>query len=168
MTMKKLINSLAVILWIMLIGLLIVIFVLSFMDGDSAKNIDNMLIRRLAVWYYNRDDFNIFEIADINYRFRQYGRIALFLALGVIGTLTIHCTFYWWPWVFRGIISGGMLMAVAVLTEKYKEFLPTRHFSKEEMMMSITGAAVGFIGVSVMTLVFSIIKRIIDLIMDND
>ena len=162
--MNRFMRGLSAVLWIMLSFVLAVILYLSFQDGESAKDIDNIVIRSLAEWYYNRDDFNILEMMDITYRFRQFGRIVLFMGLGLLGTSAVHTSFYKIPWIFRTIIAGLCLMAIAIFTERYKIYLPTRHFSETEMMYSIYGVLTGFFIISVVSLVLSIIGRIFELI----
>lgn len=155
--MKKFMFVLSFILWTATIIVLCAILFLSFQDGEAAKNVDNVLIKRFAEWYYNRNDFNVFEIIDINYRFRQYGRIIIFMILGFLGTATIHSSFYKTPWLLRTFVAGILLISVAIFTEKYKIYLPTRHFSKIEMMYSIYGAFLSFVFVSFITFVFTVV-----------
>lgn len=164
--MNRFMRFLTVLLWTSTILVLGAICYLSFMDGESAKMLDKKIIIRFAAWYYDRDDFTLLEMADIIYRFRQYGRIAIFALLALLGTATIHVTFYRWPWLVRSLLAVAGLIGVAVFTERYKMHLPTRHFSQEEMMYSIYGVAMGFMFITVVTFVFSLIKSIFGLIFD--
>lgn len=164
--MSRFMKGLTIFLWIVTALIFLVILYLSFQNQEAAKQIDNVFIRRFAEWYYNRDDFNVFEMLDITYRFRQYGRIVLFMILGFMCTTTIHVTFYRSPWILRTLIAGLGLLVVAIFTERYKVYLPTRHFSEVEMMYSLFGAGMGFATVSAMTLVFSLVKSIGRLIIE--
>ncbi len=143
-------------MWLSTVFTLGLILLLSFQDGETAKNVDNILIKNFAQWYYNRDDFNILEMMNITYRFRQYGRIVIFMLLGFLGTATIHSSFYKVPWILRTFMAGIILIGVAIFTERYKIYLPTRHFSETEMYYSIFGALFGFIIVSFITFIFSL------------
>ncbi len=164
--MNRLMKSLAVILWTSTIAVFMLILYLSFQDGEAAKMLDNKYIIRFAAIYYGRDDFNIFEMADIIYRFRQYGRILIFAILAFLGTATTHVTFYKLPWFVRSVIAVLGLIAVAVFTERFKMYLPTRHFSETEMLYSIYGVVAGFMVITIMTFVYSIVKQILSLIFD--
>lgn len=162
--MNRLMKTLAVLLWTCTLLVLALIMYLSFQDGDAAKMLDNKYIIRFACHYYGRDDFNIFEMADIIYRFRQYGRILIFALLAFLGTATTHVTFYKCPWLVRSILAVMGLMAVAIFTEKYKMYLPTRHFSQKEMLYSIYGVSAGFMIITIMTFVYSVVKKIVSLL----
>lgn len=161
-------NTITVLLWTMFTGVLLLILYLSFQDGESAKMLDEKVIIRIAALYYDRDDFTLLEMADIIYRFRQYGRILIFGLLGLLGTTTVHVTFHRLPWIFRSVMAVAGLVAIAVFTERYKMYLPTRHFSAEEMMYSIYGVGAGFFIITVITLVFSIVKRTLELIFEQE
>lgn len=147
-----------VLLWLSFLSCLCAIFYLSFQNGEEAKELGTSIMLKTASIYYNRDKFTDGEVVDIIYRFRQYGRMVAFTVLGVLGTATIHTTFYKWLWIIRAVVSTAMLLFIAVFTEKYKMFLPTRHYSEEEMMYSIYAVLLGFAFVSVVTLVYSLIK----------
>lgn len=162
--MDKFMKFLTVLLWSCTFLVLFAILYLSFQDGEAAKMLDNKYIIRFASIYYGRDDFNILEMADIIYRFRQYGRILIFGLLALLGTSTMHVTFYRWPWIVRSVLAVIGLLAVAVFTEKFKMYLPTRHFSQDEMMYSIYGVTAGFIIITVITFIFSIIRQIVSII----
>lgn len=149
---------LGVLLWICFLGCLATIIYLSVQDGEAAKAVGKDYIRKLAENYYGRDNFTPEEMVDITYRFRQYGRIVIFAILGFLGTATFHLTFHNWWWIVRAVISAGFLILVAVFTERYKIYLPTRHYSEKEMLYSIFGVMAGFIFVSLVTLFYSLCK----------
>ena len=162
--MNKGLKLLAVFLWISFIGCLLVIFYLSFQTGEAAKEIDKSGIYTIAQRYYGVEDIPDEVFLTFTYKFRQIGRVILFCMLAFLGTCTIHLTFHKWPWIIRAIISGGILFFVAIFTEEYKNFLPTRHFSKEEMLLSVLGVFIGFFYISTITGVYaytkwSILKR---------
>ena len=158
---------LGVLLWISFLGCLAVIIYLSVQDGEAAKALGKDYIRKGAEYYYGRNNFTADEMVDITYRFRQYGRILIFTVLGFLGTATFHLTFHRWWWIVRAIISAGFLILVAVFTERYKIYLPTRHYSETEMIYSIMGAMAGFLLVSFITLLYSLIKKVSALSKDS-
>lgn len=165
MTNKKLSPGMivfGVFLWIGFLGCLATIIYLSLQDGESAKMLGKEYIRKLAGFYYGRDNFTAEEMVDITYKFRQYGRIVIFAILGFLGTATFHLTFHRLWWIVRAGISAVFLVLVAVFTERYKIYLPTRHYSSVEMLYSIMGAMAGFLFVSLVTLFYSLGKKIGD------
>jgi len=145
-------------LWFSYLALLILILLLSFEDGERASNFGKKTIRKMAEIHYETDDIPDEVMTQFTYKVRQAGRIVLFLMLGILGTMTIHVTFHTWPWLIRAFVSAGMLLLIAIFTEKYKEYLPTRHFSENEMIYSIIGAMAGFLFVSIVTFVFSFVR----------
>ena len=147
-------------MWIIFIGLVAVICYLSFVNGEEAKAQGADLIYKLAQKYYGVNDIPDEVMLSFTYKFRQIGRILIFIMLGIIGTLTIHLTFYNWWWIIRTAISVIMLVLIATFTEEYKNYLPTRHFSKEEMLISIMGVLLGFIFITVVTAVYGFIKGV--------
>ena len=80
------------------------------------------------------------------------------------GTATFHLTFHRLWWIVRAGISVVFLVLVAVFTERYKIYLPTRHYSSVEMLYSIMGAMAGFLFVSLVTLFYSLGKKMGNLI----
>ncbi len=153
--MKKGFIALAIILWILFLGCLGAVFYLSFQDGEAAKEFGSDIIKSTAKWYYGTEDIAPDIMLEFTYRFRQIGRILIFTLLGIIGTATIHATFYRLHWVFRTLISITLLILVAVFTERYKVYLPTRHFSEREMLYSIYGVLIGFGIVSIITSIYT-------------
>ena len=53
-----------------------------------------------------------------------------------------------------------ILVAIAFLTERLKEYIPSRHYSYEEMMVSIVAVILGFALVSVITLILHTVKGV--------
>lgn len=156
--MSKELKILAAFLWVAFIGCLVVILILSFQDGGDAKELGKGTIYSFAQHYYGVEDVPEDVLIIFTYKFRQIGRILIFCLLAILGTCTIHLTFHNWLWVVRATISGSILMFIAVFTEEYKNFLPTRHFSKEEMLYSIGGVLIGFIYISTITGVYAYTK----------
>ena len=150
-------------MWVLFLLCLGAILYLSFEDGTKAKDISEKIVGKGAAYYYDRDDLSADELTAIIYKVRQYGRIIIFFVLAILGTITIHLTFHRWFWIFRAIISVAMLMGIAVFTERYKLYLPTRHYSEQEMIYSIFGVLAGFALVSFVTLVFSLTRSIVRL-----
>lgn len=153
--MKKGFVVLAIVLWVLFLGCLAGILYLSFQDGESAKEIGSDIIDSAARWYYGTENIAPDILLDFTYKCRQIGRIVLFTLFGIIGTSTIHATFYKLHWVFRTLIAITLLILVAVFTERYKIYLPTRHFSEREMLYSIYGVLIGFGIVSVITSIYT-------------
>ena len=98
---------------------------------------------------------------DFIYKVRQTGRLLIFFLLGILGTSAVHFTLRRLNWFFRMLISVFMLVLIAILTERLKIFLPTRHYSASEMYISIAGAMLGFLFISVCTMAFSFIRFVI-------
>ena len=85
--------------------------------------------------------------------------------IGIVGTITIHISFYKSNWLARTTITAVVLVGIAYLTEWLKKYIPSRHYSFEEMMVSILAVIVGFVFVSVVTFVFKAVKGFFRLIM---
>lgn len=148
-------------LWVSFISCLLAILYLSFQSGEAAKELGTGMMKKTASIYYKRNNFSEDELVDIIYRFRQYGRVIAFTVLGILGTATIHTTFYKWLWIVRAVISTAMLLFIAVFTERFKIYLPTRHYSEAEMMYSIYAVLFGFAFVSIITLAYSFTKFLV-------
>ena len=146
--------------WFAFIGMVLLICYLSFQPQSQAKVVDKDITMKIAERFYDMSSMTEEETAHIIWVIRTQCRVFLFCALGLIGTATIHLTFRKINWFFRAVISVFILVAIAVFTEKFKEYLPTRHFSQEEMIYSIAGVMIGFVLVSAVTLVYSLVKWI--------
>ena len=166
--MSKGLKVFAVFLWICFLGCLGAILYLSFQNGEEAKALGSDIILKAAQRRYNMTEVPEEVLLSFTYKVRQMGRLLIFALLGVLGTSTIHVTFHKLHWLVRALISVVMLVGIAIFTEKFKIYLPTRHFSGEEMGISIVGAMLGFVFVSVVTFVFSIIRWIGDKIISKN
>ena len=60
-----------------------------------------------------------------------------------------------------GVLAAGILLMIAWITEKCKIYLPTRHYSQDEMMISIAAAMLGFSIVSLITLIHNLIHHML-------
>ena len=163
MKKKKSHPLIAFFLWILFLTGVFAVAYLSVQDGEETKLMGKKLIQYLAVRKYG-ESVTETQILAVTYQFRQTGRVVAFFLIGILGTLTIHVTFYRWYWVIRTVLSAGILCAIACVTEKCKNYLPSRHYSYEEMMLSVTAVILGFSLVSVIMVVFHILKEIFDVI----
>lgn len=150
-------------LWIGLFAIVAAIAYLSFQGGEAAKALGTDLIGGAASRYYGTKELTETQYNAMAYVIRQSGRIIAFFVMGVWCSITIHATFHRLNWVIRTIIIVLFLLVVAVLTERLKIYIPTRHYSKEEMMLSIYGALGGAAIVSIVTFVYSLVKFLLGL-----
>lgn len=146
--------ALAVFLWLCFIAAVAVVTYLSFQNGMEAKAFSRQFIQYIADKVYEGRTVTEEELSGLTYTIRQTGRIAIFFIIGILGTVTIHVTFHRWRWTGRTATAAVILFGIAYLTEKLKVYIPTRHYSYEEMMMSIVAAGMGFLLVSLITLCF--------------
>ena len=144
----------AIISWILFLGVLGAIIYLSLQNGEAAKATGKSYIYSLAQWYYGVEDVPEIVMVSFTYKFRQIGRIGIFFGLGILGTNVVFVTFPKLLWILRSMISAAMLLGVAVFTERIKIYLPSRHFSEQEMMYSIFGAMLGFVFIAVVYFVY--------------
>lgn len=153
----------ALFLWILFLTGVFTVAYLSVQDGEETKLMGKKLIQYLAVRKYG-EAVTETQLLAVTYQFRQTGRIVAFFLIGILGTVTIHVTFYRWYWVIRTFLSAGILCAIACVTEKCKNYIPSRHYSQEEMMLSVTAVILGFSLVSVIMVLFHILKEIFDVV----
>ena len=158
--MNKGLKVLTVLVWLLFLGMIGAICYLSFQDGESAKEIDRIFTDKVIAYLYSGEELSTEKLVEVTNTIRQFGRIVLFFTLGVLGTAAIHLAFHKINWLLRTIISVVVLVGIAVFTERYKMYLPTRHFSEEEMVLSIEGAILGFLFISVVSFVFGILAWI--------
>lgn len=133
---------------------------LSFQSGEDAKSVGKTLIDYAADKRYQGNAVSEEDMLTLTYAIRQFGRAAIFFVLGVLGTVTIHVSFQKWNWFVKTVVIGLILVAFACLTEKLKIYIPSRHYSYEEMMCSVIAVSAGFILVSVISLLFYALRRI--------
>lgn len=155
---KKKHPVLIVFLWICFIAAIGIVAYLSFQNGAQAKALGRRFIQYVADRRYSGRKATDEEMLNLTYEIRQAGRMVAFFLIGIWGTMTIHVSFRKCSWVLKTGITAMLLLAVAYLTEKLKIYIPSRHYSYEEMMLSIAAVSMGFLMVSVIILCFHILK----------
>lgn len=149
---------LAVFLWICFVLAVGIVAYLSFQNGEDAKALGKRYIQYFAENVYQKEQVSDTELLGITYAVRQSGRMIAFFLIGVLGTITIHLSFPKWNRILRTGFAVALLTAIACLTERLKVYIPSRHYSYEEMVYSILAAGAGFLLVTVFTLLFHIMK----------
>ena len=145
-------------LWICFLAVVAVVVYLSFQNGEQSKALGEKFIIRLAQQRYPGREATTQEILELTYEVRQLGRIGAFFVIGILGTAAIHISCGKRNWLVKTGITASMLVAIACFTERLKIYIPTRHYSYEEMMLSIVSVIMGFMLVSVVTLTFQALK----------
>ena len=151
-------------LWGAFLILTVAIVFLSLQDGVKAKEMMKVFMEYAAQYVDRELIAGLGNAQQAEYLIRQAGRAGAFFLLGVLGTAAVHITFQKCNWFFKTVLATGGLLAIAYLTEKVKEYLPTRHFSEKEMLISIASVIAGFLTVSFITFFWWIIKGIMRLI----
>lgn len=151
-------NAIVPILWIFFAVTAAGIAFLSFQNGEEAKKLGEQFILYLAQKINHKQNVSAAELSTLTYDIRQGGRALVFLFLGIIGTTAVHLSCPKWNWTIKTVFTAGMLLIIAFLTEKLKIFIPSRHYSYEEMLISITAVIAGFLVVSLITLTVSALK----------
>ncbi len=146
-------------LWFCFIAVVGIIFYLSFQDGEEAKAFGKRFIQYVAEEKTKGDTIGQEELQSLTYVIRQTGRVAIFFLMGILGTVSIHVSFRKWNWLIKTGIAAGILTMIAYLTEKLKIYIPSRHYSYEEMIYSIAAAGAGVILVSAISLMLCTFKR---------
>ncbi|MDE7006745.1 MAG: hypothetical protein K2P07_01090, partial [Lachnospiraceae bacterium] len=72
--------------------------------------------------------------------------------------VAVHVSCTKWNWGIKTFVTAFVLLAIAFFTEKVKVYIPSRHYSYEEMMISMVAVVIGFLAVSVITLTVSALK----------
>lgn len=140
------------VLWFIFIISVIAIAFLSFESGAQSKELGEKIVLRICAKLKPEHVVTEDELFLINYVFRQSARIFAFLVLGMLGTITIHASMRRAGWFAKTIVSGGVLFVIAYVTERFKEYIPGRHYSYKEMLLSMIAAAAGFMFVSLVSL----------------
>lgn len=148
-------------LWIMFIAIVTGIAIVSFQSGEETKHIGEVWIYRLAQEKNPGKRVTEEELLQVTYIVRQLAREIAFFVIGILGTITIHATCKKRNWFVKTEISAAVLATIAYFTEAIKKFIPTRHYSQEEMMLSMGAVAAGFLIVSLMSLLSMGIKRLV-------
>lgn len=155
---KKSHPVLIIFLWICFLSVVGMVAYLSFQSGEDARAFGKQLIQYGAEKVYQEDSVSEAELLGFTYVIRQSGRILAFFVIGILGTVTIHLSFPGWNWVIKTGFAAILLAIIACLTERLKIYIPSRHYSYEEMMYSILAVGAGFVLVTVFTLLFHIMK----------
>lgn len=150
-------------LWVIFISLVAVVAYLSFQNGEDAKIMGKQFVDKLTETNYLQKGDSEEEMLTLTYLVRQFGRFFAFLLIGIVGTFTIHVSFSKCNWLLKTIIALTIITAIAFLTEKLKIYIPTRHYSYEEMMISIAATTLGFCFVSMLTLAVRAVKGVFHL-----
>lgn len=145
-------------LWVVFLVMVAGVVYLSFQDGREAKTLGKQFIEYIARFKYPEREATAQEFDTLTYEVRQAGRVCAFFLIGILGTTAVHMTCKKSSWIIKTIITAVVLVAIAYLTEKLKIYIPTRHYSYEEMMLSIAAVGVGFLLVSVVTLTVQALK----------
>lgn len=151
-------NAIVTILWIFFTVTAAGIAFLSFQNGEEAKRLGEQFILHLAQNINHKQNVSVAELSALTYDIRQGGRALAFLILGIVGTAAVHLSCPKWNWAVRTIFTAVILLVIAFLTEKLKVYIPSRHYSYEEMLISITAVIVGFLAVSLIMLTISALK----------
>ena len=156
-------------LWISFLSLMAAIIFLSIQDGNEAKE----MMQKIISYIGRKAESDLPEAVvsgkeETEYIMRQSGRAIAFFLLGMLGTVTVHMTFQKTNWFIKTGITVICLVAVAYFTEKVKIYLPTRHFSEEEMLISIACVILGFLAVSGLTFCIWIIGKLLRLFRKRD
>lgn len=145
-------------LWLVFLSLVAGVAYLSFQNGEDARLFGRQTMIRMAQVQHPQQEVTDQELNVFIYNVRQSGRALAFLAIGIIGTITIHLSCRKCNWFIKTIITAVILVAIAYFTEKLKIYIPTRHYSYEEMMISIAAVSTGFLLVSIVTLAAKLLK----------
>lgn len=148
-----------VLFWMIFLVSVATIVYLSFQNGTSSAELGSDVIEKLAAEYYEKDTVSTTELYKFTYYFRQMGRTIAFFIIGILGTATIHLSSERLPWIVKSVLAAGILLVIAWVTEKCKIYLPTRHYSQDEMMISMAASMLGFSIVSLITLIYNLIQH---------
>lgn len=163
MQKKESYSFLVVFLWMSFFVLTVAILYLSLQDGIEAKAQMYKIIEYISRYVDVDVSMQGEEVNQYIYLLRQGGRFVAFFLLGVLGTVAVHVTFRRVNWLFKTCITAAFPVALAYVTEKVKVYLPTRHYSRDEMLISIAAAILGFMLVSAITFIVWIIKGFVHL-----
>lgn len=161
---KKKSRFLPAVLWLLFLGATAVIVYLSFQNGEDSRELCMGVIEQVAQRYYEKENVSSTELNQIAYWIRQMGRMLAFLLIGMLGTATIHASCTRINWFGKTVIAAGALLLIAFFTEKLKMYIPTRHYSHDEMVMSIMAAMTGFLIVTVITITVRAVKGVVRLV----
>ena len=146
------------VLWAMFIGMVAGVMYISFQNGEESKAAGKQL---LATFTGIKDSEKLYgqgQRDELMYILRQSGRVLAFLLIGIVGTLTIHVTCVKCGWFLKTVIAAAILLPIACFTERMKIYIPSRHYSYEGMLISIAAAMAGLLIVSILLLLFGMVK----------
>lgn len=147
-------------LWICFLAAISLVAYLSFQNGEDAKEVGKSAIQFIAQKNSSGEGASQQDIDALTYIIRQGGRTGAFFVIGVLGTLAVYVSFKKCNWFLKAGITAAVLIGFAYLTEKLKIFIPGRHYSYDEMMLSIIAVAAGFMLVTVISLIIYAMKRV--------
>ncbi len=156
--MKRKHHAGIVLLWMILLIMAGAVVYLSVQDGMQAKELGMDVIRYLSDKRHPGVSSTEEELTQTAYVVRQLGRIGIFFLIGVCGTLAVHLSCKKGGWFVKTGITAAVLLAFACLTEKVKNYIPSRHYSYEEMMMSVAAVSLGFLIVTCFALIIQMMK----------
>lgn len=166
MQKKKKRTIAVVLLWLGFLLLVAAVMYLSFQNGAAAKMLGKNVISNIAErqkpgeWSTLKGEFGTLTGEDaVAYLIRQSGRIAAFFLIGMSGTMAVQVTFRKSNWFFRNTLILFVLVGIACLTEKLKIYIPDRHYSYEEMIMSIMAVTAGFVFVLMLSFFAWLLKK---------
>ncbi len=145
-------------LWFVFLSMVAGITFLSLQNGEETKMLGNRMIMEFAKAGHGQEEVTQTLLDSVTYVIRQGGRALAFLMIGIVGTVTMYVTCQKCNWLIRAGLTVLMLASIAYLTEKLKIYIPSRHYSFEEMMISMMATAVGFACVSVIIFLGKILK----------
>lgn len=145
-------------LWLSFLGIVALVIYLSFQNGEEAKKVGQQAIQYIARMQHPEREVTQRELDALTYEIRQTGRVVAFFVIGILGTIAVHVTCKRRNWVLKTGLTAMVLVAIAYLTEKLKIYIPSRHYSYEEMLMSIEAVIMGFLLVSLVSLIAQMLK----------
>ncbi len=146
------------VLWFIFIMTVAVIAFLSFENGEQSKQWSERIILRMIGKLKPEHNVTDGELLAITYMARQGARVIAFLIIGMLGTITIHASIRSAGWFIKTFISGGMVLFIAYATEALKEYIPSRHYSHKEMLISMLAVVAGFMFISLVSLLKHVIR----------
>lgn len=145
---KKKRQMLVFALWFIFLFMVAGITYLSLQSGEQTKTLGSRMIMEFAKAGHGQEEVTQTLLDSVTYIIRQSGRAIAFLLIGIVGTVTMYMTCLRCNWLIRTGLTVLMLASIAYFTEKLKIYIPSRHYSFEEMMISMAAVAVGFAVVS--------------------
>lgn len=145
--------GICLLVWVTFGGLLLAVLYCSFQSLEDTQALSERLLTNLAARFsivQEIDQMSGEEKAQLMYLFRQSGRILIFFALGLMGFIVSRITFPRINLFIQLILSGAVMVGIAAFAEKGKDFIDDRHYSYQEMLLSIYAALAGCICMAVL------------------